>query len=180
MAIHDSPQYRYSLFEKWDKDTFRFIKRLAHTRKYPQILGKQEDKNQFLTSLIRSQKSLHGWRTFLKETLNQVRRKGIIDTRLIHNKYPPESVSDDVPTWVTYPADKIVSDFIDELGQKKVHFIGSDQDIAEFILRFTLGQLGHDWKSTIMMIWEMLGNKNRLSVGQLNQEMKNFDYLKIF
>jgi len=47
-------------------------------------------------------------------------------------------------------------------------------------MRFLLGQLGHDWEWTIMMIWEMLGNENGINVKQLNEEMKNFDYLGLF
>jgi hypothetical protein len=71
---------------------------------------------------------------------------------------------------VTYEEDEIVDNFINELSTKKVNFIGSDKEIAEFVLRFTLGQLGHDWEQTIMMIWEMLGEGDKLSVRRL---MKN-------
>jgi len=49
-----------------------------------------------------------------------------------------------------------------------------------FILRFILGQLDNDWESTILMIWELLGNGDTLIMKNLNNEMKNFDYLKLF
>ena len=81
---------------------------------------------------------------------------------------------------MTYEEDKIVSDFIDELATKKVDFEGSDLKIGEFVLRFILGQLGHDWEGTIMMVWEMLGDGDKLNLRELNQEMRNFDYLKLF
>ena len=79
--------------------------------------------------------------------------------------------------------------YVDETGQdtKGDIFIVSviisaqaQEEIAEFILRFILGQLGHDWEQTIMMIWEMLGEDNSLFIDKLNKEMKNFDYLGIF
>lgn len=69
MAIHKVPQYRYSLFEPWDKKAFSLIREIARTKKYPEIAGTKSQKNQFLTMLIRSQKSLHGWRGFLADVL---------------------------------------------------------------------------------------------------------------
>jgi len=76
--------------------------------------------------------------------------------------------------------DKIVNDFIDDLETKKIIFEGTNKEISEFVMRFILGQLGHDWEQTIMMIWEILGDKSTLNLKELNQEMKNFDYLNLF
>lgn len=180
MAIHYPPRYRYAWFNQWDKDTFAYIKTLAHTKTHPKILGTKEEKNQYLVMMIRTQKSLHGWEEFLKDTLDHIKQIGAIDTKILIEKYPSESVSKDVPAWVTYEEDKIVSSFINELAMKKIDFVGSDEEIGEFILRFILGQLGHDWESTILMIWEMLGDGSTLHIKDLNNEMKNFDYLKIF
>ena len=180
MAIKYPPQYRYSLFEPWDKKTFELIKKIAKTKNYPKILGSKEDKNQFLITLIRTQKALHDWRDFLIDTFDQIKRNNTIDTLTLIKKYPPSCISKEKPEWVTYEEDRIVSDFIDELETKKIDFLGSDQEIAEFLVRFTLGQLGHDWEWTIMMIWEMLGNEDSLSLEELNQELKNFDYLNLF
>lgn len=180
MAIQYPPQYRYSLFEAWDRKAFKVIKKIGKTKEYPKILGNNEDKNQFLITLIRTQKALHDWRDFPKETLDQVSNSSLIDTRLLNTKYPPESISKDEPEWVTYDEDRIVSNFIDELETRKIDFIGDSREFSEFIFRFILGQLGHDWEGTIMMIWEMLEDEDSLSLKELNNEMKNFDYLKIF
>ena len=180
MPVHNPPQYRYSLFDQWDKDAFSFIKQVAKSKNYPTIIGTAEDKNQFLTTLIRTQKSLHGWRELLKDTLEQVKLSNTIDTPALNKKYPPESISKDIPNWVTYEEDKIASNFIDELLKRKINFVGTDEDISEFVMRFILGQLGHDWEQTIMMIWEMLGVANSIAVKELNNELKNFDYMKLF
>lgn len=180
MAIHNPPLYRYFLFDLWDKRAFALIKKLTKYDKYPKIIGSREDINQFLKMLIRSQKSTHGWRTFLKDMLNQIKQKNTIDTLSLNAKYPPNKVKRGKPQWVTYKEDKIVSNFIDELGKSKIEFVGSDRDISEFVLRFTLGQLCHDWEQTILMIWEMLGNSKRISLKLLNREMRNFDYLGFF
>lgn len=180
MAIHYPPQYRYSLFEQWDRDAFTLIKEIAKTKNYPQVTGIKEEKDKFLVMLIRTQKSLHGWRQFLVDVLAQIKETNNIDTKVLLDKYPTKSVGNDRPAWVTYEEDEIVSNFIDELANRKIDFEGTDKEIAEFILRFILGQLGHDWEQTIMMIWEMLGDEDKLIMKDLNREMKNFDYLKIF
>ena len=180
MAIHDPPQNRYSLFEKWDKDAFALIKRLAKIGKYPKITGSPADINQFLTTLIRTQKSLHDWRDFPRDILAQIRDFNRIDTVDLNRKYPPEIIAKDMPEWATYEGDKIVSNFIDDLEVKQVQFMGKGQEITEFILRFILGQLGHDWEQTIFMIYEMLGNGKQLQVSELNREMEDFDYCKLF
>lgn len=179
MTIHYPPHYRYALYEAWDKEAFEFIKQIAKTKKYPRISGTHDDKNQFLIMLIRTQKSLHEWRQFLSDTLDQA-RGGVINTKFLNQKYPPDSISKDIPAWVTYEEDRLVSDFIDELETRKIDFQGTDDEISEFVVRFILGQLGHDWESTIIMIWEMLGDSDKLNIKELNQEMRNFDYLKLF
>ena len=180
MAFHNPPYYRYSLLRTWDKEAFVFIKTIAHSNKLPRLIGTDRDKNRYLIMLIRTQKSLHDWRNFLKDTINQIKETGSINALSLITKYPHSSISKEVPAWATYPADKVVSDFIDELATREIKFIGSDEEIGEFILRFILGQLGHDWESTILMIWEMLGDGNTLNVHDLNNEMKNFDYLGLF
>ena len=166
--------------DQWSKEAFSFIEKLAKTKKLPKIIGTKEEKNKYLVVLIRTQKSLHDWQQLPKDTLDQVKKIGAIDVASLVNKYPAQSISKKIPEWVTYPEDKIVSDFIDELDGKKLDFIGKDEEISEFILRFILGQLGHDWESTILMIWEMLGEDKTLSLASLNKEMRNFDYLHIF
>jgi len=180
MAIHNPPHYRYSLFDQWDKETFDFIKEIGKQKNYPKFTGTKEGKNAFLITLIRTQKSLHDWRDFLKDLLSQIKKSGVIDTRWLNEKYPPESISKVVPAWAIYEEDKIVNNFIDELATRRVGFVGSDEEISEFTMRFLLSQLGHDWEWTIMMIWELLGDQSELKVSDLNQEMKNFDYLQTF
>lgn len=179
MALHDPPRYRYFLPKPWDKETFLFIRTLAKANKFPKIVGTNADKNAYLVTLIRTQKSTHDWRDLIKDTIDQIKNTGRIDADALIVKYPPESISKDLPEWVTYEEDKTVSDFIDELTTRKVTFTGNDDEIGEFILRFILSQLG-DWEATILMIWEMLGDADTLQIKDLNNEMKNFDYLKLF
>jgi hypothetical protein len=180
MSIHSPPFYRYPLFDPWDKEAFEFLKSIGQSKQYPLLKGSSGDKNGYLIALIRTQKALHDYRFILKDTLKQVRETGTIDTALLHTKYPPESISTEIPAWVTYKGDRIVNDFINSLAHRNVKFIGSDVDISEFMLRFILGQLGHDWESTILMIWEMLGDGNTLIMKDLNAEMKKFDYCEEF
>ena len=180
MVIHNPPIYRYPLSDDWDKDTFELIKELASKKKYPEIIGEEDDINQFLITLIRTQKSLHDWRDFLKEAMEQVKTNGNIITKELNQKYPPESISKEVPGWVTYEDDKIANDFIDVLESRKIQFKGENSEIGEFVLRFILGQLGSDWVQTVEVVWEMLGDKNIISVKDLNNEFRNLDYCHLF
>lgn len=180
MAIHDPPYYRYPLLTPWDRKLFEEIQFIAKSKKFPRIAGSERDKNRYIIAMIRTQKSLHNWRGLPRDTFKQIKQSGRIDAAELAAKYPAESISKDVPAWATYVDDKIVSTFIDNLATKKIKFVGTDDEIVEFILRFILGQLGIDWESTILVIWEMLGNSNTLNIKNLNSEMKNFDYLKLF
>ena len=180
MSIHNPPRYRYFLHDEWDKKAFNYLKELGARKQYPKIMGTSDDKNQFLRILIRTQKALHHWSDMLKDVLQQIEESNVIDTVSLNQKYPPESIGKDVPAWVTYEDDKTVNCFIDELEARKITFQGTDDEITEFVVRFILGQLGVDWEQTILMIWEMLGKGNNLSIKELNKEMKNFDYIRLF
>ena len=109
------------------------IKGLAKSNNYPKIYGSQEDINQFLTTLIRTQKSLHDWRDFPKKLIEQIRYHNQINTVSLNKKYPPEIITKDVPEWATYEEDKIVSNFIDELGIKQIQYLGTRREIAELV-----------------------------------------------
>lgn len=180
MSLHNPPFYRYLIEDSWSQDAFQQLKDLGSSREFPTIKGTSEDKNRFLVMLIRTQKALHGWENSLIDILKQAKETGVIDTKLLNKKYPPKSIGKGVPAWVTYSGDKIVNSFIDELDTRKITFIGTDLEMSEFVMRFILGQIGHDWEQTIMMIWEILGDGNSLSIPELNKEMKKFDYMNLF
>lgn len=178
MALQNPPKYRYPLFDPWDKEVFEFIKDIGKNRNYPILSGTQEGIEQFLITLIRAQKSLHDWRAILKDIIIQA-KDGLIDTTALNHRYPPESISTDTPSWVTYKEDQIVNDFIDELTTRKIKFTGSAEQMGELVVRFILSQLGNDWELTILMIWEMLGDEDTLAIVALNQELKKFDYMNL-
>jgi len=180
MPIHDPPWYLYPWFQPWSKLAFEQIHNLARSKKYPEVQGTKEEKNAYLIMLIRTQKALHGWQKPLLETLEQIQKTGSVNTKTLIKKYPSSIVTTKRPAWVTYEEDRTVSDFIDELGHRNIQFVGSDREMGEFILRFILGQLGHGWEGTILMIWEMIGSGNTLYLKDLNKEMRTFDYLKLF
>ena len=179
MSLSNPPKYRYPLNDQWDKDTFKLIRQIGKNRNYPKIIGNRDDINLFLKTLIRTQKALHDWRAMLEDIVAQIRESDIIKTAELNQKYPPESIGKDVPAWVTYHEDKTVSDFIDELETRKVKFVGTESEVSEFIIRFLLGQLGNDWEFTIFMIWEMLGDHDKVKLADLNLELINFDYLHL-
>ena len=116
----------------------------------------------------------------MKDTFEQIKKSGSIDAATWIRKYASVDTGNEEPAWATYPGDKIVSKFMDEIATRNVAFVGTESEFGEFIFRYALGQLSNDWESTILMIWEMLGDGTTLNVKDLNNEMKHFDYLKIF
>ena len=180
MAIHYPPHYRYSLFDAWDHEAFELITKIGKSKIYPKIIGTDKEVNDYLIILIRTQKALNDWRALLVDTFSQVKGTNTIDAKRLCQKYPPESIGKDEPAWVTYEEDRIVSNFIDSLETRKINFVGDDGEKGEFVMRFILGQLGHDWEQTIVLIWEMLGDESEINVKELNTELRNFDYLKLF
>jgi len=180
MAIHYPPYYRYSLFDAWDHEAFDLITKVGKNKQYPKVIGSDEEVSKYLITLIRTQKSLNDWRALLVDTFAQVKETNIIDTKPLCQKYPPESISKDEPSWVTYEEDRIVSNFIDSLETRKIGFIGTDIEKGEFVMRFILGQLGLDWEQTIILIWEMLGDDSKIDIKELNKELNHFDYLHLF
>lgn len=179
MALHNPPSYRYPLFGQWDRDTFEFIKRIAKKNKYFEIKGDSNNINLFLTTLIRSQKSLHDWREMLIDIVDQIKNTNCVDTVILNEKFPPQSIGKDIPKWVIYEEDEIINNFIDKLEHQEIKFSGTESQMAEFITRFILGQLGNDWKLTIGMIHEMLGDNDKLDIKSLNDELRTFDYLNL-
>lgn len=178
--LSNPPRYRYGLFDSWDAKAFEFIQTIARKKDLPAIIGDEQAINQCIITLIRTQKSLHGWRSFLKAILNQIKRSNSVNVAKLNAQYPPDAIDTMMPAWVTYKEDRIVSAFMDELGKRKISFIGTRREKSEFVIRFILGQLAHDWEQTIMMIWEVLGRKNAIRINSLNKELRNFDYCRLF
>ncbi|MCL4531217.1 MAG: hypothetical protein M1282_17655, partial [Chloroflexi bacterium] len=86
MALHNPPEYRYSLFTLWDRKAFKLLKKIGKRRRFPRLVGDPEIRDKFLRALIRSQKSLHGWRGFLKAVLLEIEKAGAVDMSLLVKK----------------------------------------------------------------------------------------------
>lgn len=170
------PKYRSPLYDKWDKDCYKLIVRLAHQKSSPKILGTKEEINQFLKLLIQSQK-MDNWRKFLRIVLKFISTKQINISEILKLKF---RIPKGYDRWVVYREDREVSDFIDKLGKRQLQFLGSDKEIVEFTLRFTLAQLLLDWRSSLYALKEIIGKKSKIKLKSLNKVLSEFDYTEVF
>ena len=69
---------------------------------------------------------------------------------------------------------------MDEFQDAKIEFLGNNNQTCEFFIRFLLSQLLQDWRGPLMaVILECLQYK-RLKIATLNNQLKIWDYTKIF
>lgn len=170
------PKYRYPLYDKWDKDCYKLIVKLAHQKQIPKILGTKEDINEFLKLLIQSQK-MDNWRKFFRIVLKPVSSKQIVIPRILKQKF---QIPKGYKRWVVFREDREVSDFLDNFEKRRLQFIGSDKEIVEFILRFILTQLLLDWKSSLHALKKFIGKNSKIKLKSLNKVLSEFDYTDVF
>lgn len=170
------PKYRYPLYDKWDKDCYKLIVKLANQKQIPIILGTKDEINEFLKLLIQSQK-MDNWRKFLRIILKSISSKQIDIPKILKQKF---QIPKDYEKWVIHREHKELSNFLDKLGKRRPHFIGSDEETVEFILRFTLAQQLLDWKGSLLAIKEIINKKSQVKLKHLSKILSEFDYTRVF
>src|SRR3989344_3963580 len=64
--------------------------------------------------------------------------------------------------------------------EAKIQFIGNDDEVSEFFVRFLLSQLLQDWRCPLMaVLLECLQDK-KVKIAKLNNLLKIWDYTKVF
>lgn len=170
------PKYRYPLYDKWDKDCYQLIVKLARQKQIPKILGTKEEINEFLKLLIQSQK-MDDWRKFFRVVLKSISSRQIDIPKILEQKF---QIPKGYERWVVFREDKEISDFLDKFNKRRLQFIGSDKEIVEFILRFILAQLLLDWKSSLYALKEIIGGNSKIKLKSLNKVLSEFDYTNVF
>ena len=170
------PKYRYPLYKKWDKDCYKLIARFSSQKQIPTIFGTKKEINEFLKSLIQSQK-MDNWRKFFRTVLKSISSRQIDVPKILKQKFP---IPKGYEKWVVFREDREVSDFLDNLEKRQLQFMGSNKEIFEFILRFILTQLLLDWKSSLYALKETIGKNSRIRLKSLNKVLSEFDYTNVF
>jgi len=170
------PKYRYPLYDKWDRDCYKLVVKLAHQKQIPKILGTKDKMNEFLRLLVQSQK-MDNWRNFLRIILKSLSSKQIDIPKILKQKF---RIPKGYENWVVRREHRELSNFLDRFGKEQLQFIGSDKETVEFILRFTLAQQLLDWKGSLLAIKEVIDGKSQVTLKSLNKVLSEFDYTNVF
>ncbi len=173
------PEWQYPLYKDSDKVVYAFLEKLGKAKKYPKLIGSKEEINTFLKLLVLSQK-MKDYRKFRDITLAEFKKKEVNIQAILDqskNFEIPRGVDE---SWAIFLQDKRLCELIDNFQDAKVEFIGNNNQIGEFFVRFLLSQLLQDWRGPLMaVILECLQDKS-VKVSKLNDLLRIWDYTKIF
>lgn len=173
------PEWQYPLYKESDVTAYTVLEKLGQSKKYPTLAGSKEEINVFLRLLILSQK-MKDYRKFRDITLGEFKKKEAnIPTILEQSKNIEISRGID-ESWAIVGQDKRLCELMDEFQDAKTEFIGNNEQIGEFLVRFLLSQLLQDWRGPLMaVILECLQDKT-VQISTFNNLLKIWDYTKIF
>ncbi len=173
------PEWQYPLYKESDKTAYETLEKLGKSKKYPQLIGSEEEINRFLKLLILSQK-MKDYRLFRDIALNEFKKKEANISRILNESKDLEIPRGIDTSWAVVGQDKRLCELIDDFQDTQIKFIGNNQQIGEFFVRFLLSQLLQDWRGPLMaVILECLQDK-KVNIGQLNNLLKIWDYTQIF
>lgn len=173
------PEWQYPLYKESDKTTYAILEKSGKSGKYPTLVGSKEEIDTFLKLLILSQK-IKDYRKFRDIALVEFQKKEAnISTILKQSKniQIPRGIDE---SWAIFLQDKRLCKLMDEFQDAKIEFVGNDEQIGEFFVRFLLTQLLQDWRGSLMaVILECLQNKI-IQLSKLNNLLEIWDYTEIF
>jgi len=173
------PEWQYPLYKESDKVVYAFLDKLGKSKKYPRLIGSKEEINAFLKLLVLSQK-MKDYRKFRDIALAEFKKEEVSIGKIV-----TESKNLEIPrgidnSWAIFLQDKRLCELMDEFQDAKIEFLGNNNQTCEFFIRFLLSQLLQDWRGPLMaVILECLQYK-RLKIATLNNQLKIWDYTKIF
>ncbi len=173
------PEWQYPLYKESDKTTYALLEKLGKSRKYPKLVGSKEEINAFLKLLVLSQK-MKDYRLFRDIALNEFKKREANIPKILSESKNLEIPRGIDESWVILLQDKKLCELMDTFQDDKIEFIGDNNQIGEFFVRFLLSQLLQDWRGPLMaVILECLEDKT-IRILKLNHLLKIWDYTEIF
>lgn len=173
------PEWQYPLYKESDKTTYTLLEKLGKSQKYPKLVGFKEEINRFLKLLILSQK-MKNYRRFRDIALNELKKREANISKILNESKDLEIPRGIDTSWAIVGQDKRLCELMDNFQDAKVEFIGNNEQIGEFCVRFLLSQLLQDWRGPLMaIILECLQDKN-IQLSKLNHLLRIWDYTKVF
>lgn len=173
------PEWQYPLYKESDKTTYALLEKWGKSQKYPGLVGSQEEINTFLKRLILSQK-MKDYRKFRDIALTEFKKKEANIPLLLKQSKNLEIPRGIDKSWAIFLQDKRLCELMDQFQDATVEFIGTNDRISEFVVRFLLTQLLLDWRGPLMaVLLECLEDKE-IKIKRLNNFLKKWDYTTIF
>lgn len=173
------PEWQYPLYKESDKVTYTLLEQLGKSKKYPTLVGSQDEINRFLKLLVLSQK-MKDYRKFRDITLDEFKKDKADIKKLLDKSKDLEIHRGIDASWVILLQDKRLCELMDQFQDGKIELVGSNTEVVEFVIRFLFSQLLQDWRGPLMaVILECLPNKT-VKISKLNNLLNIWDYTKIF
>ena len=173
------PEWQYPLYKVPDKVAYAILEKLGKSKSYPKLVGSKDEINDFLKLLVVSQK-MKDYRKFRDIALNEFKKKEANIPKILNESKNLEIPRGIDESWAIFIQDKRLCKLMDKFQDAKIQFIGNDDEVSEFFVRFLLSQLLQDWRGPLMaVLLECLQDK-KIKIVKLNNLLKIWDYTKIF
>ncbi len=83
-------------------------------------------------------------------------------------------------SWTIFTQDKRLCELMDKFQETKIKFMGTNDALSEFLVRFLLSQLLQDWRGPLMAVLLKCLRNRKVKIIQLNNLLKTWDYTHIF
>jgi len=170
------PEWQYPLYKEPDKVAYRILEKLGRT--YPKLIGSKDEINGFLKLLVLSQK-MKDYRKFRDIALHEFQKKEANIPKILDESQDLE-IPRGVESWAIFIQDKRLCELMDNFQDVKIQFLGDDNEVSEFFVRFLLSQLLQDWRGPLMAVLLGCLQDKEIKIAKLNNLLKIWDYTKIF
>src|SRR3989344_752547 len=173
------PEWQYPLYKEPDKVAYAILEKLGKSKLYPKLVGSKDEINDFLKLLVVSQK-MKDYRKFRDIALNEFKKKEANIPKILNESKNLEIPRGIDESWAIFIQDKRLCELMDTFQDVKIQFVGNDNEVSEFFVRFLLSQLLQDWRGPLMaVLLECLPDK-KVKIAKLNNLLKIWDYTKVF
>ena len=173
------PEWQYPLYKESDKVVYAFLEKLGKSKEYPKLVGLKEEINTFLKLLVLSQK-MKDYRKFRDIALTEFKKEEVSIRKIVTESKNLEIHRGIDKSWAIFLQDKRLCELMDEFQDAEIEFLGNNDQICEFFVRFLLTQLLQDWRGPLMAVILCCLEDKRVKISKLNNLLGIWDYTKIF
>jgi hypothetical protein len=172
------PEYFYPLYGNWERNAYAILKKRADELEKMEVKTDQYATNLFFKSLIKSQKSKN-WKPFLQVVCTQ-QEMGKLDVPALNEKAQRLEYKKGIDTWAVFTGDKRLCTLVDKTRNRKIQYVGTKNELAEFVIRYVLSQLLQDWRGPNMMLLVESSKSKRVKIPKLNRLLSKWDFTRRF